>query len=139
MKSPREILLNRHAGARADLDAARRHAIQALLTPEPTPPWTGRVRAVWQTLWAGRWQLAPLAALWLLVGGLGLATDPQPIATAAAAPGHHPQESLLSALEARRLLLEWIEPAAEAHAEAHKNTLSPRTERRAPRPMPQTC
>lgn len=92
MKSPRELILDRHQAATPDLDAVRARALAALTAAgapakHETP---GRIHAILEGIrWMSPWprQLAALGCLWLLVSVLNHQSAPQlPAATAAVSP-----------------------------------------------------
>ena len=66
MKSPREILLQRHRNAEPDLDAIRRSVVRDLSAKPRTPaaPYPFLLRDLFRL---GRWQVGSLAGAWLLI------------------------------------------------------------------------
>ena len=139
MKTPREILLNRHQSANAKLDGLRARVLSAALPPatQPTQPSAHAetslpIRAalkLWQELfrpyrhvWAG------LAVSWLVLWGinLGLADAPK------TAMNSHPASApaMFQALEEQRqILAELIPPGSSQPAEPPRRNPRPRSER----------
>jgi hypothetical protein len=60
MKTPKEILLQRHQGAESKLDAIRRNALASIEQPSATPWWR-------EFVFSMRWHLAGLGAVWAVV------------------------------------------------------------------------
>lgn len=136
MKTPREILLSRHASENRALDEIRRQVVAGVGQPAHTEPETA-TSSLLQVLWDLRRQLAPLTALWLIVIGFQLAADMEPGKTTAG-PGAEPRELLLSARENRRQLMELI-GSDRAAQDREPNPARPRTERRSGNVNPQPC
>ena len=122
MKTPRDILLQRHSQAQPKLDAIR----QAVLARE-TPSTDTRVslREVVRSL---RWHLAGMSAIWLLVLMLHADAGHAPMLAAAIPKPPPPQVMLASMREHRRLLSEMTD-AHFADAEPREKFLpKPRSE-----------
>jgi hypothetical protein len=136
MKTPREILLQRHQAAIPKLDTLRRDAVRHMTARQPSRlaswilyfPWNCWCEMIWpaRRIWTG------LAATWvlLLIANLGLrAGMPQRTATISA----NSYGFLLSAREQEQLLGEFNEPLAPPKAAPPLQPPflpRPRTERR---------
>jgi len=120
MKTPRDLLFDRHRSADSKLDALRRSALAALARPSEREsvraPRSPGARASWgQLLRSIRWHLAGMSAAWLLVALLNIDHSPGPAANLARQNGPSPQQLLTALRENRRQLLEWIQaPVSEA-------------------------
>jgi len=69
MKTPREILLQRHQAIELKLDAVRRNALAALERPGLAQSWRAFVLSL-------RWHLAGMSAVWIAVLLLNLDSAP---------------------------------------------------------------
>ena len=139
MKTPREILFERHRQAEPRLDAVRRHALAVLGASENLPAlqpsrrpelWIGAVvRKVWlELIWPSRRAWAGMAALWLAV----LAANLEMKAAFPAAPAvpSAPARELVRAFEEqRRLLAELLPPVKPSPAAPARSSPRPRSER----------
>ena len=139
MKTPREILFERHRQAEPKLDAIRRNVLAKLpesgsadaLQPGPgEPPLVGALLAkVWaELIWPSRWAWAGMAALWLAV----LAANLEMKATSPAAPAlrsAHSRELMQAFAEQRRLLAELVRPVNPPPAAPARPNARPRSER----------
>jgi len=127
MKTPREILLQRHRDAQSKLDAIRRAAIAEAHT-EPA-----RTTVTWRDILRSlRWHLAGMSAVWLLFLILRADTGPASQLAAANAPAKipSPQVMLASMREHRRVLAEMTD-SHPPDGERHELILpKPRSERR---------
>jgi hypothetical protein len=115
MKTPREILLDRHRNAETKLDAIRREVVAEFVqteptveSPRPTPAFSfSMLRAkVWHELvlpcrhvWAG------LAAVWMLILGLHLAAGVDQTSGVTANQVSKPGPELVAAVRERRELM----------------------------------
>ena len=110
MKTPRELLLQRHQAVEPKLDAVRRNALAALAPSHPLASFAQS----WRTfIFSLRWHLAGMGAVWMVV--LVLNVDSAPDSTVVIARHKIPPARVLLAalLENRRELLELTEtPAA---------------------------
>src|SRR5260221_7112189 len=110
MKTPREILFERHHQAGPGLDAVRQKALDALPAPEDiTRAHPGAVlKKVWlELIWPSRRAWAGMAALWLAV----LAANLEMKATSLAVPATRSaagRELVRAFEEQRRLLAELL-------------------------------
>ncbi len=138
MKTPREVLLERHRDAQCSLDVVRRKALAALPAPgSANRPQPGRrevplMRAVlkaWRELiWPSRRAWAGMAALWLAV----LAANVQMKAAFGPAPGARsaPAREVVRAFaEQRRWLAELLPPINPPPVETTPPSPRPRSER----------
>lgn len=112
MKTPRELLFNRHQAADAKLDQIRHEAVSKLGIP--IEPWKSSLPVLvllklWQELiWPCRRTWAALAAVWLLMLGVNVSLrDPGQITLAKPSPSG----GMMMALQQQeRLLAELSEP-----------------------------
>src|SRR5262245_19362274 len=108
MKTPREVLLQRHQSVTPRLDAIRRDAVADLTTvPDRKAGRSITARFLSEFLWPLRWHLAGMSALWLLAALLSIdraATPPQ----TAKARVPSPQVLAAALFENRRQLAEMI-------------------------------
>ena len=102
MKTPSEILLDRHASAQSKLDAIR-HSVVAQFA-RPSQSWRERVIPL-------RWHLAGMAAAWALVALLHFERPPVPSTLVAENNSSTPRDFLVALLENRRQLGEMMDPA----------------------------
>jgi len=110
MKTPREILLQRHQAVEPKLDAVRRNALAALARPGLAQSWRTFVFSL-------RWHLAGMSAVWMAVLLLNLDSPPGPTAVIARDKIPTARVILAALLENRRELLELTEmPAASEPA-----------------------
>lgn len=134
MKTPRDILLEKHAKAEGRLHEMRRDlaaelgriAAESKLEEEPWASFATSFLMGWrQLLWSLRGQLAGLGAAWLLILILGLSPGEEgPTLANGSRPRHgvqsagvltstSPQQLLLAAREHRRQLAELLAPSEE--------------------------
>jgi len=99
MKTPKEILLQRHEAVEPKLDAVRQNALSALARPSLAQSWRGFIFSI-------RWHLAGLSAVWMVV--LLLSLDSTPGSTLVIARDKIPSARVLlaSLLKNRRELME---------------------------------
>lgn len=107
MKTPREILLQRHRGMTPKLDAIRKDALSHLRSATvPTARGTFNLADFLQSM---RWHFAGLGAAWMLILLLNAESPAStPVATAQQNPPT-PLQLLGSLQEHRRQLLRWEE------------------------------
>jgi hypothetical protein len=99
MKTPREILFEKHKGAEQKLDAIRASVIAECVRPEPQPT-TSVVSALWQELvWPYRSIWAGLSVVWVGIIALWL-TEPGTVTRKAV--GIAPQMAAAVIVEQRR-------------------------------------
>jgi len=138
MKTPRELILERHQSAEPKLEAIRGEDLAACVRATATQPgrppepfsrltfvvmklWQESIRP-WRRIWAG------MAAIWLVLLALNLATRETPKMAGRKTPPPDPE--LLAALrEQERLMRQWFEPAKPPPASPPKIP-GPRSERR---------
>jgi len=127
MKTPREILLQRHQNVVPQLDAIREAAVAATAghgrarTLDVSPA-TGRRGGLRELLFSLRWHLAGMSAVWLAVAFLNLNTG-RPVSQMAAIPPRKipsPQIILASLRENRREILQLIQPPDSRDAEPQR-------------------
>ena len=128
MKTPREVLFERHQSAQPKLDAVRQEALTALgessaevrprgsVSGPCAPKWTSerrpapaRMCGVREFLLSFRWHLAGMSAVWLLVVLLNRDHSPALAQNIVKENIPSPQRLLASLRENRRQLLELIE------------------------------
>jgi len=128
MKTPREILLQRHRATETRLDEIRRTAIAQLENPSRMRIDGLPLRALftlWRELiWPCRRTWAGLAAVWLVLLTLQLASrDP---AEAAARTTPPPSPEVLMVLRQQQLLLAELVERSESRAAERPKTVAPR-------------
>jgi hypothetical protein len=115
MKTPRELLFERHRHAQPKLDALRRETLAA--TTKPVQP-AMSLRDMLRSL---RWHLAGMSALWALVLFLHLGTGSETSMIASIPPAKIPPPQVVMAAlrENRRQLFEMIDarPPENEHRE----------------------
>ena len=139
MKTPREILFERHRQAEPKLDAVRRKVLAALPASGSADALQPRrseglliqavLRRAWlELIWPSRRAWAGMAALWL---GL-LAANLEMKAAFGPAPAVRPapaREMMLAVEEQRRLLAELLQPAGPPTVQVPRPNPRPRSER----------
>ena len=138
MKTPREILLERHRESEPRLDEVRRKALAVVAASSSEPSEPGRdpaglirvaLKKAWMELiWPSRRVWAGMGALWLVVGAANLEIkNPMPGMPAAR---RAPVRELAQGLEEqRRLLSELLQAPKTRLAEPQPATPRPRSER----------
>jgi len=128
MKTPRQVLFDRHRAAEPKLDALREKLL-ASMAPEPqdaddarTPAFLPALRALLNSL---RWHAAGLGALWAIILVLHSASD-APAAPVLAKKSPPPRQLLMALRENRRQVLELIESPPTVTAPAPPSTAVPR-------------
>jgi len=133
MKTPREILLNRHQAVESKLDDIRKTTLAAVCDRRFRSPAVADRRYTWREfLISLRWHLAGIGAAWVVIVllnlNLGHSTSLASALPAAKIPP--PQIILASLRENRRELLEMIQPAESRDARPAKLfPAQPRSER----------
>jgi len=128
VKTPREILLNRHRDAEPKLDAIRRTVLASEVQPAETRL---TLRDMLRSL---RWHLVAMSAVWLFVLILRADTGRAPVLAAAVPKPPPPQVMIASIREHRRLLSEMTEvqpadadrranPPPKPHSESRREFL----------------
>lgn len=134
MKTPREILLNRHQTTEPRLDQIRRDVVADLRSREAARRETPLLVAVILKLWRelivpARMTWTGIAAVWVLIGVIHL-TQHDRTTTVARATSPTPQEMRAAWEQRQELMLELaLLPKTEA-AEPPKLKLQPRSEGR---------
>ena len=120
MKTPRELILERHQSAEAklkairaeDLAACTRSAAQASRQRQPSISLSAIARQFWQeTFWPWRRVWAGVAASWLVILALNLATGDTP-RTASIKPPRPDPEVLAVLQQQEQLLTQLLGPGA---------------------------
>ena len=120
MKTPRDLLFERHRHATPRLDAIRREAL-ARLPQSAAHPTRERPLPLsfdaWVRRWlfSLRWHLAGLTAAWLFITWLNLENRPAAnLQTARASTSATASELLAALKENRRQMAEWLAPSSAA-------------------------
>lgn len=134
MKTPREILFQRHQAAESKLDAIRETAVASVCDRRAAgqPAVTGGRYNLRELLSSLRWHLAGMSAAWLVIVLLNLnAGHSTSLASAMPREKIPPAQIILASLrENRRELLELIQPAEARDARPAKLfPVPPRSER----------
>ena len=134
MKTPREILFQKHQAAEPKLDEIRETVVASLSkrSPEDHPAVAARRYSLREFLISLRWHLAGMGAAWLVIVllNLNIGHSPNLASTLPAAKIPPPQIILASLRENRRELLEMIQPAESHDVRPLKLfPLQPRSER----------
>ena len=134
MKTPRELILERHQSAEAklkairaeDLAACTRSAAQASRQRPPAFDFSTAVVRFWQeTFWPWRRAWIGMAAIWIFILGVDLATGEVPRTASTKPPRPDPQ--VLAVLqEQKQLLTELLGPGAPPLV-SHLRTPGPRS------------
>jgi len=116
MKTPMEILFERHRGATPKIDAVRRTVIAGLADPRgaaevPAQSESSRSgpASFREFILSMRWHLAGIGAAWILVALLNRDTSPTPVRDVAKASKPLARELLTAWRENRRQMLEMME------------------------------
>ena len=129
MKTPREILFERHQAIAPKLDAIRETAVAAVGDHCITNPSavTDRRYNLREFLFSLRWHLAGMSAVWLVIAFLSLNAGHSPGLAASAPARKIPSAQIIMASlrENRRQLLELMQPA-EARGEQPQKSILPR-------------
>ena len=135
MKTPREVLLNRHRSIEPKLDTIRQKVLnnrvgaESRITDTEVPATSGRFAGLFELLRPFRFNLAGLGFAWLLIVAFRVTTPEtsNPVVAKTAAPS----ADMLAALqEKRRLYAELIGQSPVQNAEPPKPTVpKPRSER----------
>ena len=135
MKTPREILFQRHEAAGAKLDAIRQSTVAALNDARvaESPAVLDR-RYNWREfLFSFRWHFAAMSAVWLVIAFLGLTAGHSPALASSVSDQKIPSAQIIMAAlrENRRQLLELIQPSDSRDAGPQRLLLpEPRSQRR---------
>jgi len=138
MKTPHEILLNRHQSAAPKLDAIREtvvatmgdHGRAKVMASSAATDSGGNLH---EFLFSLRWHLAGMSAIWLIVALLNLSAGHSPGMVAAVPRGEIPSAQIIMASlrENRRELLQMIQSPNSHDAEPQRLILpQPRSQRR---------
>ena len=112
MKTPREVLLQRHQSVTPRLDAIRRNVVAGVTTPPDRKAERSiAVSFLREFLFPLRWHLAGMSALWLLAALLSIDRAYTPMQTAKA--NSSPQVVAAALSENRRQLAEMINSPAD--------------------------
>ncbi|MBI3876088.1 MAG: hypothetical protein HY300_09070 [Verrucomicrobia bacterium] len=132
MKSPRELLLHRHAAAQPKLDAARAEVV-ATLQPRPDATnWFSLARQ--ELFWNSRRVWAGLAAVWAVLLVCNFAMQDRSVSTASASAAALPAAEVRQLWQAqarlRAELLGGMEPGDDEAVPPAPGALRPRSARR---------
>jgi hypothetical protein len=137
MKTPREIILEHHRSADAELDRIRPETLAACVQESVAPHGHAIAHAagwcyhaaggLWhEALWPWRRAWIGLAVVWLILSALNLTTEAPP--TRAEYKMRAPNaDTLAAARDQRRLIMQWLEPI-EPLTDSQPSTPSPRSE-----------
>ena len=115
MKTPRELLLERHRSMDGKLDAIRRKAVATVAQESRKAPSSTKTTSWREFFVSMRWHLAGLGAAWLLVTLLNTNDSAGIAAKVAQENSPAPQQFLTALRENRRQLRELMEiPATES-------------------------
>ena len=134
MKTPREILFQRHKTVERKLDAVRQSAVAAVCDRRRavSPAVTDR-RYDWREwLFSLRWHLAGMSAVWFVIALLSLCTSHSPSQAASVSDQKIPSAKIIMAAlrENRRQLLELIQASDSRETGPSKLLLpQPRSQR----------
>jgi hypothetical protein len=115
MKTPRDLLFQRHRSAETKLDAVRESVLATVRSPQPAKPdatpkphYTLR-----DLLLSCRWHLAAMSAAWLVVLVLNVDRSTGPTVRMARENAAPPQQLMASLQAYQRQLIELLERPAE--------------------------
>jgi hypothetical protein len=134
MKTPREILLEKHRTAASKLDTIRERTLARLAEP-PKRKWSGEESSfsLRDVIFSLRWHLAGMGTVWLIVALLNLNAGHSPGLMAAVPRGKIPSAQIIMASlrENRRELLQMIQ-SPDAHDAGPQRLIppQPRSQRR---------
>lgn len=128
MKTPRQVLFDRHRAIEPKLDALREKVLARMAAKHQdagdarTPALLPALRALLQSL---RWHAAGLGALWAIILVFHSASEaaPPPVLAKKSPP---PRQLLMALRENRRQVLELIESSPTVTAPAPPSTAAPR-------------
>jgi hypothetical protein len=110
MKTPRELLFERHRHTQPRLDALREKVVAGFSKAEEMRP-----KISWsETLISLRWHVAALSGAWMLIFFLNMESHASPSASVAGANSSSPVQILAALHEQRRQLLEWAAEQSSA-------------------------
>jgi hypothetical protein len=124
MRTPGEILLRQHQAASPKLDDIRAKLVAQI--GQPAAPKNGMWR---EWLWPCPQAWAGLAAAWLIILGMHLATG-NTLPRVAAAPHALSRQELLELRQQQQMLANLISPNPNGEPEPPKRLPQPRSERR---------
>lgn len=137
MKTPREILFERHRQAEPRLNEVRRQALAELTAARSEEGLRqsrseGLLKKIWlELIWPSRRAWAGMAALWLALLAANFAMKATATSSTAARSAHRGE--LVQALEEQRRLLAELLPLSKPHpAEPPRPGSRPRSQRVAP-------
>ncbi|MGO8765567.1 MAG: hypothetical protein ACLQSR_10610 [Limisphaerales bacterium] len=124
MKTPREIILERHQAAVPTLDKLRQEAIAGTFLRDDSTGFLNWPTLLYRELvWPCRWIWSGLAAVWILIFAANFSLrDASPIIVAKSSS---PQEVIMAWRQQQRLLTELIGPS-ETSAALPAKSYSPR-------------
>lgn len=134
MKTPREVILQRHQSAETKLAALRPEQLAALAKPaddaDRVPGFGSMLKTFWrESIWPWRRVWAGLGAVWLAIVGVNFSTN-SPASTARIEMTKKSEAQVQTVLlEQRKLLAQLLGPVAPADAVPSKQP-GPRSEQR---------
>jgi hypothetical protein len=126
MKTPRELLLERHRSAEPRLDAIRHQVVGQVATPAETPSFAHVLASFFRM---PRLLAGGLAAAWVLILGLQMASRETVPAAQVSPMARESRETLRALEEQRRLFAELVGPS-ERRADEDRFVPRPRSARR---------
>lgn len=111
MKTPHEILWDRHRSVEPKLDEARRKALTTLTAPRTSSKET-ETSGFREMLLSLRWHLAGMGVAWIFVALLNIDHSPSPVAGLAKENIPSPQRLLAALRENRRQIAALLESPA---------------------------
>jgi len=131
MKTPRQILFERHHRASPKLDAVRHNALASLFPATrqgrlPEKPTTGALVSRRSLVLSLRWHLAGMSAAWLVIACLNSDSTSASAPVTAKQNSPSPREVLMALRENRRQILELLDTPMADPAPAPQPVAPPR-------------
>ena len=135
MKTPRELILERHQATEAKLKAIRAEDLAACARtaaqPSPARPATPVAASFCrEAFWPWRWAWTAMAAIWVMILVFSLVSGESPRVTSARAPRPDPEATAI--LDEQKQLLAQLLGVGASSPASHLRAPSPRTEAEPP-------